>query len=74
MFFFLFFFLKEGSSGSLGTLSENQFDLKDSSTFPKCPQIYIKLTGFEDNDGRENNSCHCDENYFAACKSFFNRC
>ena len=24
--------------------------LKDSGTFSKCPQIYIKLTGFEDND------------------------
>ena len=23
---------------------------KDSGTFSKCPQIYIKLTGFEDND------------------------
>ena len=24
--------------------------LKDSGTFSKCPQIYIKFTGFEDND------------------------
>ena len=24
--------------------------LKDSGTFSKCPQIYIKLTGFENND------------------------
>ena len=26
------------------------FSLKDLGTFSKCPQIYIKLTGFEDND------------------------
>ena len=26
------------------------FKLKDSGTFSKCPQIYVKLTGFEDND------------------------
>ena len=31
-----------GPKGSIG--------LKDSGTFSKCPQIYIKLTGFEDND------------------------
>ena len=24
--------------------------LKDSGIFSKCPQIYIKLTGFKDND------------------------
>ena len=27
------------------------FALKDSGTFSKCPQLYIKLTGFEDNNG-----------------------
>ena len=26
------------------------FTLKDLGTFSKCQQIYIKLTGFEDND------------------------
>ena len=27
--------------------------LKDLGTFSKCPQIYIKLTGFEDNDSEQ---------------------
>jgi hypothetical protein len=30
--------------------SDQERILKDSGTFSKCPQIYIELTGFEDND------------------------
>ena len=31
-------------------LSKAALYLKDLGTFSKCPLIYIKLTGFEDND------------------------
>ena len=34
---------------SLPKLCVYFFTLKDLGTFSKCPQIYIKLTGFEDN-------------------------
>ena len=36
-----------------GAIIITNADLKALGTFSKCPQIYIKLTGFKDNGSRK---------------------